>query len=160
MRALYAECWLDCRQEKDLNYIICGHLGTSTWLVKRSAYVSGVSCHISFVCHLILMFTNLTDFIQTSGHLAVPDAQKCFFVSRRGIRLPYRSPDLCSFGIRPGKSPFHAAIRTFCAPGTRLRSKPGKTRLAANLPVSGAFHHFIDFHFSSSFDNSSERSYI
>jgi hypothetical protein len=131
--------------------IICGHQGTAACLAKRSGYAGGVTCHVSSVCHLVFGFES-TDFVQISGHLAVPDTQKCFFIRRRRIRLPYGSSDFGSFGIRPRKSPFNAAIRAFCAPGTQLRSKSAKTRLTTNLPVPGALHNFIDLHFSNSFD--------
>jgi hypothetical protein len=131
--------------------IICGFQGTAACLANRSENTGGAPCHVSFVCHLIFGFES-TDFVQISGHLTVPNTQKRFFIRRRRIRLPYGSSDFGSFGIRPGKSPFNAAIRAFCSPGTQFRSKSGRTRLAANLPVPGALHNFIDFHFSNSFD--------
>jgi hypothetical protein len=101
-------------------------------------------------CHLTLEF-DLENFIQISSHLIVPDTQKCFFISRRRIRLPYGPSNFGGFGIRPGNSPFNAAIRTFCTSGARLRPKPSRTRLATNLPIPGPLHYFIDFHFPSSF---------
>ena len=131
--------------------VICGHQGTAACLANRSKYTGGASFHVSFICHLIFGFES-TDFVQTPGRLTVPDTQKCFFIRRGRIRLPYGPSDFGSFGIRPGKSPFSAAIRAFCPPGTQFRSESGGTRLAANLPVPGALHNFIDFHFSNSFD--------
>jgi hypothetical protein len=115
-------------------------------------YLPAFPAFASHFCRLMHAYDS-TDFIQTPGELAVPYAQKRLFVSRRGIRFPYGSSDFCSFGIRPGKPPFYATIRTFCAPGTRFWSKAQKTRLAANFPVSGASHNFIDFHFSRPFRN-------
>jgi hypothetical protein len=94
--------------------------------------------------------TDLFSIILT--HLAIPDAQKCFFIRWYRNRLPYGPSDSGSFGIWPGESPFNATLRTFGAFGTQLRSEPGKTGLASNLTVAGTFHHFVNLHFLNSFE--------
>jgi hypothetical protein len=89
---------------------------------------------------------------EKKARLTIPDAQKRFFIRWCRIRLPDRPSDFCSFRIWPGQAPFDAALRAFCALGSQRWSKSGRTCLTANFPVSRSLHHFINFHFSYSFD--------
>ena len=89
---------------------------------------------------------------EKNARLTIPDAQERFFIRRCRIRLPNGPSDPGRFRIGPGQPPFDAAFRTFFALGALFGSKSDRTSLAANFPVPGALHHFINFHLSYSFD--------